>query len=258
MDFLSSDGFPVTLDGAIEFRVIPGRGGRGLRQVQRGRQRRRHRRRDHQAKIITPESRSLCRTGGSKLTGGQFISGIDREVFQRNLVKSLTENCQNCKGSRSSPSRSPGSSLLRTSPRRSATARSPSRKLAQFNQEKLQQLSEAKLGIEVLLAEQKQKVVRAEAAGDRPDHQGRAGQQRSPVTLAEQKLSVTQTQLEAAKDQGFGDHRQGPGRRRRDPVHQQGRPRRPRRPGSPRSTATARRWLRTSSWASSPPASARS
>ena len=46
------------------------------------------------AKIITPESRSLCRIGGSKLTGGQFISGDDREKFQRDLVKSLTENCK--------------------------------------------------------------------------------------------------------------------------------------------------------------------
>ncbi len=29
-------------------------------------------------KIITPESRSLCRIGGSKLSGGQFISGDER------------------------------------------------------------------------------------------------------------------------------------------------------------------------------------
>src|SRR6202035_4389366 len=45
-------------------------------------------------KIITPESRSLCRIGGSKLSGGQFISGEDREQFQRDLVKSLTANCK--------------------------------------------------------------------------------------------------------------------------------------------------------------------
>jgi hypothetical protein len=72
-------------------------------------------------------------------------------------------------------------------------------KLAQFNQEKLQQLSEAKLQIEVLLAEQKEKVVQAEGlvivqTTKAEQDAGVAG------TLAEQKLKVTQTQLEAAKD----------------------------------------------------------
>ena len=93
MDFLSSDGFPVTLDGAVEFRVIPERAAEVFVKYNED---------DNGdaideeiiAKIITPESRSLCRTGGSKLSGGQFISGDDREVFQRNLVKSLTENCK--------------------------------------------------------------------------------------------------------------------------------------------------------------------
>ena len=47
MDFLSADGFAVTLDGAVEFRVVPDRGRRGLRPVQRGRERRRDRRGDH-------------------------------------------------------------------------------------------------------------------------------------------------------------------------------------------------------------------
>ncbi len=125
MDFLSSDGFPVTLDGAVEFRVIPDLAAEVFVKYNEA---------DNGdlideeiiAKIITPESRSLCRTGGSKLSGGQFISGNDREVFQRNLVKSLDRELQEARRSRSSPSRSPGSSRRRTSPSRSATARSPS------------------------------------------------------------------------------------------------------------------------------------
>ena len=83
MDFLSSDGFPITLDGAIEFRVLREKvaevfvkynedaNGDAI---------------DDEiiAKIITPESRSLCRIGGSKLTGGQFISGdVPRAVPAR-------------------------------------------------------------------------------------------------------------------------------------------------------------------------------
>jgi regulator of protease activity HflC (stomatin/prohibitin superfamily) len=197
MDFLSSDGFPVTLDGAVEFRVIPERAAEVFVKYNE----------DTNgdaideeiiAKIITPESRSLCRTGGSKLTGGQFISGNDREVFQRNLVKSLTENCKQ-----------QGVEILavaitRVEPPQDIAEPVRDRevakqKLAQFNQEKLQQLSEAKLGIEVLLAEQKQKVVRAEAAVI--VQTTKAEQDNAvAVTLAEQKLKVTQTQLEAAKD----------------------------------------------------------
>ena len=197
MDFLSADGFPVTLDGAVEFRVVPEKAAEVFVKYNES---------DNGdlideeiiSKIITPESRSLCRTGGSKLTGGQFISGNDREVFQRNLVKSLTENCQK-----------QGVEILavaitRVEPPQDIAAPVRDREvakqeLAQFNQEKMQQLSEAKLQIEVLMAEQKQKVVRAEAA---VIVQTTKAEQDAGVaaTLAEQKLKVTQTQLEAAKD----------------------------------------------------------
>ena len=197
MDFLSSDGFPVTLDGAIEFRVVPERAAEVFVKYNES---------DNGdlideeiiSKIITPESRSLCRTGGSKLSGGQFISGNDREVFQRNLVKSLTDNCKK-----------QGVEILavaitRVEPPQDIAGPVRAREvakqeLAQYNQEKLQQLSEAKLEIEVLMAEQKQKVVQSEAA---VIVQTTKAEQDASVagTLAEQKLKVTQTQLEAAKD----------------------------------------------------------
>jgi regulator of protease activity HflC (stomatin/prohibitin superfamily) len=197
MDFLSSDGFPVTLDGAIEFRVVPERAAEVFVKYNED---------DNGddidgeiiAKIITPESRSLCRTGGSKLTGGQFISGNDREVFQRNLVRSLTENCkqQGVEILAVAITRVEPPQDIATPVRDREVAK---QELAQFNQEKLQQLSEAKLQIEVLMAEQKQKVVRAEAA---VIVQTTKAEQDAGVaaTLAEQKLKVTQTQLEAAKD----------------------------------------------------------
>jgi regulator of protease activity HflC (stomatin/prohibitin superfamily) len=197
MDFLSSDGFAVTLDGAVEFRLIPERAAEVFVKYNES---------DNGdaideeiiKKIITPESRSLCRTGGSKLSGGQFVSGTESQFFQRNLVKSLEENC-----------RKQGIEILAVAitsvepPQDIATpvrAREIAKqKLAQFNQEKLQQLSEAKLQIEVLLAEQKEKVVQAEAL---VIVQTTKAEQDASVagTLAEQKLKVTQTQLEAAKD----------------------------------------------------------
>ena len=197
MDFLSSDGFPVTLDGAVEFRVMPEKAADVFvkyNESDNGDQI------DDEiiAKVITPESRSLCRTGGSKLTGGQFISGNDREVFQRNLVKSLTENCKK-----------QGIEILavaitRVEPPQDIAEPVRAREVAkqqlsQYTQEKMQQLSEAKLQIEVMMADQKRKVVEADAL---VIVQTTKAEQDASVagTLADQKLKVTQTQLEAAKD----------------------------------------------------------
>jgi regulator of protease activity HflC (stomatin/prohibitin superfamily) len=197
MDFLSSDGFPITLDGAVEFRVLPERvsevfvkyneddnGDEIDEEIIR--------------KIITPESRSLCRIGGSKLTGGQFISGDAREKFQRDLVTSLTANCK-----------AQGIEVLAvaiTSIQPPEEIAVPVRlrevakqELAQFKQEKIQQLSEAQLKVQVILAEQKKRLVEAEQSVVEKTTRAEQDQQVA-VTLAQQELKVTETQLEAAKD----------------------------------------------------------
>ena len=126
MNFLSADGFPITLDGVVEFRILPDKvaemfvkynedaNGDAIDE-------------EIIAKIITPESRSLCRIGGSKLSGGQFISGEDREKFQTDLVKSLTEELPEAgdrdpgRGDHLDPAPAP------RSPSRCSSARSPSR-----------------------------------------------------------------------------------------------------------------------------------
>jgi regulator of protease activity HflC (stomatin/prohibitin superfamily) len=197
MSFLSADGFPITLDGVVEFRVMPAKvaemfvkynesaNGDAIDE-------------EIIAKIITPESRSLCRIGGSKLSGGQFISGQDREKFQSDLVKSLTQNCQR-QGIEilavAITSIKPPDEIAQPVQQREVAKQ----KLAQFRREKLQQLSEAKLKVEVILAEQKQRVVEAEQ--DVVEKTTKAEQeQKVAVTLAEQKLKVAKTQLEAAKD----------------------------------------------------------
>jgi hypothetical protein len=72
-------------------------------------------------------------------------------------------------------------------------------KLAQYLREKLQQLSEAKLKVEVVLAEQKKRVVEAEQEVVEKTTKAEQEQQVA-VTLAEQKLKVAQTRLEAARD----------------------------------------------------------
>jgi regulator of protease activity HflC (stomatin/prohibitin superfamily) len=188
----------VTLDGAIEFRVMPARAaevfvkynvetnGDAIDE-------------EIISEIITPESRSLCRTGGSKLTGGQFVSGTESEAFQSNLRKSLKENCEK-----------QGVEILAVAITRVAPPQDiagpvrdrevAKQQLAQYIQEKNQQLSEAQLGVQVLLADQKRKVVEADQAVI--EQTTKAEQDNAvAVTLAEQKLKVSQTQLEAARDQ---------------------------------------------------------
>ncbi len=197
MNFLSADGFPITLDGVVEFRILPEKvaemfvkynetpNGDAIDE-------------EIIAKIITPESRSLCRIGGSKLSGGQFISGEDREKFQTDLVKSLTQNCQK-QGIEilavAITSIQPPEDITQPVQQREVAKQ----KLAQFRRERLQQLSEAKLKVEVVLADQKKRVVEAEQEVIEKTTKAEE-RQRVAVTLAEQKLKVAQTQLEATKD----------------------------------------------------------
>ena len=197
MDFLSSDGFPISVDGAVEFRVLPDKVAEVFvkyNEDPNGDQI------DEEiiAKIITPESRSLCRIGGSKLSGGQFIDGTEREKFQRDLVKSLTLNCK-----------TQGIEILAvaiTSIQPPEEIAEPVRlrqvakqQLEQFNQEKLQQDSEAQLKVQVILADQKKKLIEAEQSVVEKTTKAEQEQQVA-VTLSEQKLQVSQTRLEAAKD----------------------------------------------------------
>lgn len=197
MDFLSSDGFPITLDGAVEFRVLPDEVAEVFvkyNEAENGDIV------DEEiiAKIITPESRSLCRIGGSKLSGGQFISGNDREQFQRDLVKSLTENCKK-QGIEilavAITSIQPPDEIAKPVRAREVAKQ----ELAQYNQEKLQQLSEAQLRVQQVLAQQKKLLVEAEQAVVEKTTKAAQNQQVA-VTLANQKLKVAETQLEAAKD----------------------------------------------------------
>ena len=197
MDFLSSDGFPITLDGAIEFRVLADKvadvfvkyneAGNGDDIDE-----------EIIAKIITPESRALCRIGGSKLTGGQFINGESREKFQRDLVEELTRNCKK-----------QGIEIMAvavTSIQPPEAIAGPVRdrevakqRLAQFKQEELQQRSEAQLKVQEVLATQKKELVEAEQSVVEKTTKAEQMQEVAK-TLAEQKLAVAETAFEAAKD----------------------------------------------------------
>lgn len=197
MDFLSSDGFPINVDGAVEFRILPemvpdvfvkynedANGDEIDDEII--------------AKIITPESRSLCRIGGSKLSGGQFISGEDREKFQNDLVRQLTANCKK-QGIEilavAITSIQPPEEIARPVRAREVAKQ----QLNQYRQEKLQQYSEAQLKVQEVLAEQKQKLVEAEQGVVKKTTRA-LQDQKTAVTLSNQKFKVSETQLEASKD----------------------------------------------------------
>ena len=195
--FLSADGFNISLDGAVTFRISEERAaevfvlynedanGDAIDE-------------EIIAKIITPYARSICRVNGSKLDAVQFISGDDREVFQESLQKSLETRCEE-----------QGIDIIQvavTSADAPEPIRAPVRarevakqQLEQFLQEKIQQESQAELRVKNLLAEQKARLIEAEQ--EVVEQKTRAMQdQEVAVLAAEQRFSVAGTQREAAEN----------------------------------------------------------
>jgi len=97
MGFPSRDGFFVTLDGSIQFRVADDRvaevfvtyndsaNDKGLdARVEQ----------EIIQKIILPNARSICRLKGSNHSGREFILGDKRLEFQQNFQKSLEATCK--------------------------------------------------------------------------------------------------------------------------------------------------------------------
>lgn len=198
MDFLSADGFSVVIDGNVEFRIIEERlpevfvlydevvNGDEIKE-------------EIITKIIMPESRSICRINGSKLSGGAFISGNERESFEKTLHEELKANCLK-QGveivSLAISSIQPPQAIA--APIR--TREVAKQQMAQYQQEKFQQQSEAKLRVEKLMAEQKKRLVEAEQ--DVVEKVTLAQQEQAVTkTQAEQELAVAKTKLEAARDQ---------------------------------------------------------
>jgi len=197
MSFLSADGFTVTLDGVISFRVQEDKAAEVYVLYNE----------DDNGdaidteiinKIITPESRSICRVNGSKLTGGQFISGDDRGVFQTNLERSLKSNCAQ-----------QGIEILNVSitsilPPPEIIAPVQAREVAKqqlvrFQQETLREEAQAQVRIKMLEAEQQRALI--EAQQEIVEKVTMAEQRKQlAVTQAERDLSVAQTNLSAAED----------------------------------------------------------
>ncbi len=197
LEFLSADGFPVVIDGAIEFRLIEEKipeiytlYNETLNDDDVSE--------EIIAKIIQPESRSICRIHGSRLSGSAFF-GEERQQFEQKLVETLKANCLK-QGveivSVTISSIRPPAAIIALNQTREVAKQ----QMAQFKQEKLQQESEARLKVEKLRAEQKKQLVDAER--EIVEKTTLATQQQNTSKIeAQRKLDVAQIELEAAKDQ---------------------------------------------------------
>ena len=164
MGFPSKDGFWISLDGIIEFRVMDTRAAEvyvtyndisndvaGSSRIDE----------EIIAKIIMPNARSFCRLRGSNSSGRDFIGGETRIAFQEDFEKGIRATCEK-----------QGIEIVQaliTRIKPPEAIRDPVRKreisvqeLKQYQQQTLQQEQEAKLATEKALIEQKQALVDAE------------------------------------------------------------------------------------------------
>jgi len=198
MSFLTSDGFAVVLEGSVEFRIKEEKvaevfvlynedaNGDVIDE-------------EIVAKIITPESRSICRINGSKLTARKFFDGEAQKVLQAGLKQSLTDHCkqQGIEIIDVPISSIPPPQEIAGPVRARELAK---QNLARYLREREQQESEKQLKIETMLVDQGKRLVEAERIVSVQQKKAQQEQQVA-VTEAEQKLAVAKTRLEAARDE---------------------------------------------------------
>lgn len=198
MGFPSKDGFWVSLDGVIEFRVNPEKAAEVyvlFNQSENGPEI------DEEIvqTVIMPNARSFCRLQGSNSSGRDFIQGQTRTEFQEAFEKSMREACQPL-----------GIEIIqalitRIRPPEKIAQPVRDREIAkqeemQYRQQTLQQESEQKLAVGKAMVEQKQALVDAEQKVIQITTQA-LQEQEVAVTKANEKLAVGQLKLDASIDE---------------------------------------------------------
>lgn len=198
MGFPSKDGFWVSLDGVIEFRINPEKAAEvyvlfnddnngpeiDTELIQT---------------VILPNARSFCRLQGSNASGREFISGETRTAFQEMFETSMQEACEPL-----------GIEIIqalitRIRPPQKIADPVRQREIAkqqelQYKQQTLQQESEQKLAVERAMVEQKQELVKA--AQEIVKITTKAEQEQEvAVTKANESLAVAKLKMEAAIDE---------------------------------------------------------
>lgn len=198
MGFPSKDGFWVSLDGAIEFRISPDKAAevyvlfndeKNGPEIDR----------ELIETVIMPNARSYCRLQGSNSSGREFIQGISRSAFQESFEKSMKEACAPL-----------GIEIIqalitRIRPPQQIADPVRQREIAkqqelQYQQQVLQQESERRLAVEKALVGQKQALVTAEQEVVKITTRALQDQEVA-LTKANEDAAVAQLKLDASLDE---------------------------------------------------------
>ncbi|HLQ43418.1 MAG TPA: SPFH domain-containing protein [Planctomycetaceae bacterium] len=198
MGFPSKDGFWVTLDGRIEFRINPEKAAEVFvtyNEDQNGDAI------DEEIvrKVIMPNARSICRLEGSSKLGREFIEGDTRMAFEKKFEAAMRKSCdqlgieivQAVITSIYPPAQIATPIKLRE------TARLDERK---FKQQILQQAQEMKLAEQTELVKQKPALIAVNKEIVKLTTEAKR-EQEIAVTKANQELEVAKLKLEAAQDE---------------------------------------------------------
>lgn len=196
LGFPSKDGFWVSLDSIVEFRVNPEMAAKAFVLYNEDANGQRV---DEEVvrKVILPAARSFCRLQGSNNSGRDFIVG--RTQFQDSYQTTMRAKCDPL-----------GVQIIQAlitkiNPPEQIAKPVRDREIAkqqeeQFRQQILQQKSEEKLAVEKELVKQKQALVQAEQDVVRVTTEAMR-EQEVAVTKSKEKLAVAQLKLDAAKDE---------------------------------------------------------
>jgi regulator of protease activity HflC (stomatin/prohibitin superfamily) len=200
--FPSKDGFPISLDGIIEFRVIPKTAAQTYvtyNDVNNDKSGSSLIAQEIINKVIMPNARAFCRLHGSNSSARDFIGGATRTAFQTEFQKAITETCE-----------SQGVEILQaliTKIKPPQAIAEPLRdrevaaqELKQYIQQILQQKQEAKLATEKALIDQKKKLIGADRKVVIAVTLAKQEQQVA-IEAANRDLAVSTEKLAAAKDE---------------------------------------------------------
>jgi regulator of protease activity HflC (stomatin/prohibitin superfamily) len=198
LGFPSKDGFWVSLDGIVEFRIKPEKAAEVFVTYNENENGDRI---DEEIrnKIILPNARSFCRLEGSDSLGREFIQGVTRTKFQESFQTEMRAACDPL-----------GIEIIqalitRINPPEKIAKPVRAREIAkqeqkQYLQETLQQQSEQELAVQRALVERKQAVVKADQEVVKLTVEAMQ-KQTVAVTKANELLAVAKIKLTAAKDE---------------------------------------------------------
>lgn len=208
LGFPSKDGFWVSLDSIVEFRVNPKMAAKVY--VLYKEDDSSDRLNDEIVrKVILPAARSFCRLQGSNNAGRDFIQGTTRTQFQETYQTTMRASCDPL-----------GIEIIQAlitkiNPPEQIAKPVRDREIAkqkeeQYRQQILQQKSEEKLAIEKELVKQKQALVSAEQDVIKVTTAA-LREQEVAKTKAQEKLAVAQLKLDATKDEAAAITARGQG-----------------------------------------------